>query len=92
MVFRSIRTTFKLCSKVLSLKKKQKSFGFLLTYSYLCTQNLKKMNIEALISKAAQEAVKALYGMDATEKMVQLQKRRSEIERPKKIGDWRYVK
>ena len=29
------------------------------------------MNIEALISKAAQEAVKALYGMDATEKMVQ---------------------
>ena len=26
------------------------------------------MNIEALISKAAGEAVKALYGMDATEK------------------------
>ena len=38
------------------------------------------MNIEALISKAAQEAVKALYGMDATEKMVQLQKTRSEFE------------
>ena len=37
------------------------------------------MNIEALISKAAQEAVKALYGMDATEKMVQLQKTRSEL-------------
>ena len=38
------------------------------------------MNIEALISKAAQEAVKVLYGMDATEKMVQLQKTRSEFE------------
>ena len=38
------------------------------------------MNIEALISKAAQEAVKALYGMEATEKMVQLQKTRSEFE------------
>ena len=38
------------------------------------------MNIEALISKAAQDAVKALYGMDATEKMVQLQKTRSEFE------------
>ena len=33
------------------------------------------MNIEALISKAAGDAVKALYGMDATEKMLQLQKR-----------------
>ena len=42
--------------------------------------NFKDMNIEALISKAAQEAVKALYGMDATEKMVQLQKTRSEFE------------
>ena len=38
------------------------------------------MNIEALISKAASEAVKALYGMDATEKMLQLQKTRSEFE------------
>ena len=38
------------------------------------------MNIEALISKAAQEAVKALYGMNATEKMLQLQKTRSEFE------------
>jgi len=38
------------------------------------------MNIETLISKAAAEAVKALYGMDATEKMVQLQKTRSEFE------------
>ena len=38
------------------------------------------MNIEALISKAAGEAVKALYGMDATEKMLQLQKTRSEVE------------
>jgi arginyl-tRNA synthetase len=38
------------------------------------------MNIEALISKAAQEAVKALYGMEATEKMTQLQKTRSEFE------------
>ena len=37
------------------------------------------MNIEALISKAAGEAVKALYGMDATEKMLQLQKTRSEF-------------
>ena len=38
------------------------------------------MNIEALISKAASEAVKALYGMDATDKMVQLQKTRNEFE------------
>ena len=38
------------------------------------------MNIEALISKAAGEAVKALYGMDATEKMLQMQKTRSEFE------------
>jgi len=38
------------------------------------------MNIEALISKAAGEAVKALYGMEATEKMLQLQKTRSEFE------------
>jgi len=38
------------------------------------------MNIEALISKAAQEAVKTLYGMEATDKMVQLQKTRSEFE------------
>ena len=47
---------------------------------YLCTQNLNVMKIEALISKAAGEAVKALYGMDATEKMLQLQKTRSEFE------------
>ena len=39
-----------------------------------------QMNIEALISKAAGEAVKALYGMNATEKMLQLQKTRSEFE------------
>ena len=38
------------------------------------------MNTEALISKAAGEAVKALYGMDANEKMLQLQKTRSEFE------------
>ena len=38
------------------------------------------MNIEVLISKAAGEAVKTLYGMDATEKMLQLQKTRSEFE------------
>ena len=38
------------------------------------------MKIEALISKAAGEAVKALYGMDASEKMLQLQKTRSEFE------------
>ena len=47
---------------------------------YLCTQKPKEMNIEALISKAAGDAVKALYGMDATEKMLQLQKTRSEFE------------
>ena len=51
-----------------------------LTYSYLCTQKQENMNIEALISKAAGEAVKALYGMDATEKTLQLQKTRSEFE------------
>ena len=38
------------------------------------------MNIEGLISKAAGEAVKALYGMEASEKMLQLQKTRSEFE------------
>ena len=38
------------------------------------------MNIEALISKAAGEAVKALYGMEASEKMLQLQKTRNEFE------------
>ena len=40
----------------------------------------KQMNIETLISQAAGEAVKALYGLDATEKMLQLQKTRSEFE------------
>ena len=38
------------------------------------------MNIESLISKAAQEAVKSLYGQEVPEKMVQLQKTRSEFE------------
>ena len=38
------------------------------------------MNIETLISKAAGEAVKALYGIEANEKMLQLQKTRSEFE------------
>ena len=38
------------------------------------------MNIEALISKAAGDAVKALYGLEANEKMLQLQKTRSEFE------------
>ena len=38
------------------------------------------MNIETLISKAAGEAVKVLYGMEASEKMLQLQKTRSEFE------------
>ncbi|MBR1415480.1 MAG: arginine--tRNA ligase [Prevotella sp.] len=38
------------------------------------------MNIETLISGAAAEAVKALYGMEPTEKMLQLQKTRSEFE------------
>ena len=38
------------------------------------------MNIESIISKAAQEAVKSLYGQDVPEKMVQLQKTRSEFE------------
>ena len=38
------------------------------------------MNIETLISQATGEAVKALYGMEASEKMLQLQKTRSEFE------------
>ena len=38
------------------------------------------MNIETLISQAAGEAVKALYGLEANEKMLQLQKTRSEFE------------
>ena len=47
---------------------------------YLCTQNLKEMKIEQQIMAAAQAAVKALYGQDVPEKMVQLQKTRSEFE------------
>ena len=43
------------------------------------------MNIERLISQAAGEAVKALYGMEANEKMLQLQKTRSEFD---SSGDW----
>ncbi len=38
------------------------------------------MSIETMISKAAGKAVKALYGIDATDKMLQLQKTRSEFE------------
>ena len=38
------------------------------------------MNIETLISQAAGEAVKALYSLEANEKMLQLQKTRSEFE------------
>ena len=38
------------------------------------------MNIETIISQAAGEAVKTLYGMEASEKMLQLQKTRSEFE------------
>ena len=39
------------------------------------------MNIETLMEvKPAGEAVKALYGMEANEKMLQLQKTRSEFE------------
>ena len=38
------------------------------------------MKIETLISQAAGEAVKALYGIEADEKMLQLQKTRSEFE------------
>ena len=38
------------------------------------------MNIEAQISSAAQEAVKALYGQDVPAKMVQLQKTKREFE------------
>lgn len=38
------------------------------------------MNIEQKIQQAAISAVKALYGMDADEKMMQLQKTRSEFE------------
>ncbi len=47
---------------------------------YLCTQNLKEMKIEQQIMAAAQAAVKALYGQDVPEKMVQTQKTRSEFE------------
>ena len=38
------------------------------------------MDIEQIISRAAGEAVKALYGMEAPEKTLQLQKTRSEFE------------
>ena len=42
--------------------------------------NVKDMMIEQQIMSAAQAAVKALYGQDVPEKMVQLQKTRSEFE------------
>ena len=42
--------------------------------------NVKSMKIEQQIQSAAQAAVKALYGQDVPEKMVQLQKTRSEFE------------
>jgi len=42
--------------------------------------NKRIMNIETLISQSVGEAVKTLYGLDATEKMLQLQKTRSEFE------------
>ena len=61
-------------------RKIANKFAFSLAYSYLCNQNSKDMNIETLISQAAGEAVKALYGMEASEKMLQLQKTRSEFE------------
>lgn len=38
------------------------------------------MNIESQITSAAQAAVKVLYGQDVPEKMVQLQKTRSNFE------------
>ena len=38
------------------------------------------MNIETLIGNAVREALKALYNLDATDKMTQLQKTRSEFE------------
>ena len=63
-----------------SARKIANIFAFSLAYSYLCTQNFKDMNIETLISKAAGEAVKVRYGMEASEKMLQLQKTRSEFE------------
>ena len=52
----------------------------ILSPSCLPIPPLRRVFNEALISKAAGEAVKALYGMDATEKMLQLQKTRSEFE------------
>ena len=55
-------------------------FAFRSLIRTFAPKNLMDMNIEALISKAAGEAVKALYGMEATEKMLQLQKTRSEFE------------
>ena len=42
--------------------------------------NHRRMNIKELISKAAGEAVKSLYRMEASENMLQLQKTRSEFE------------
>ena len=38
------------------------------------------MNIEAQISRSAQAAVKALYGQEVPEKMIQLQKTKREFE------------
>ena len=43
LVFFSLIRTFELRSKVLTFEKTQISFGFLLTYSYLCSQ--KRSNI-----------------------------------------------
>ena len=54
-------------------------------FSYFCSLNInnikvRKMNIASEISRSAIAAVKALYGQDVPEKMVQLQKTKREFE------------
>ena len=76
--------TFDFLSEVLSLERKRKRGIFFVLCPLIRTFAAKiknrRMNIETLISQAAGEAVKALYGMEANEKMLQLQKTRSEFE------------
>ena len=62
------------------MKKRYFNFLFVPLHPISKCNKVISMNIEALISSAAQQAVKALYGQEVPEKMVQLQKTRSEFE------------
>jgi len=64
----------------MTLENAKKVLHFAHLFVPLQPLNVKSMKIEQQIQAAAQAAVKALYGQDVPEKMVQLQKTRSEFE------------